>query len=473
MNSSVASDIACLLGAGVLFEKLRQTGIKRAKRVSVVEEYLKRTPTSKKLYDRSCSVFPGGYTRGPFQHNPYPTFMMRGQGCRIWDVDGNEYTDYINNYGPLILGHSHPKVLRAVQEQLENLWLGAPSEIEIRLAEKIKEVFPTAERLLFCPTGAEACMKAIRTYRALTGKDKIAMFDGAFHGASDSLFFSEGIPKDLLSKIILIPFNDAEGVEKLVKTHRDELATVIVEPTIGNMGHEPGKPEFYKAIREITEENDIPLVFDEMIDGFRIAPGGAQERFGVTADMSILGKVMGGGFPLAAFASSEETMRIWSVQKSSSLDVVKPLAPHPGTFNDFKISMAAGLSTLSEIHSTTYEHLEKIGTDLREGLQRTCSELKIKAQVTGVASIFHMHFTDEPIVNIDAARGANKLLYRCFELSMLNKGINLGKGHSSFCSAPMTGGDIERTLKAAEETLAWMKPLIKDVAPTLVGDLHL
>lgn len=397
--------------------------------------------------------------------------MKRGQGCRIWDVDGNEYIDYVNNYGPLIMGHNHPKVLEAVRQQVEDLWLGAPSEIEIRLAEKVQEFFPNAERILFCPTGAEACMKAVRTYRATTGKDKIAMFDGAFHGASDSLFFSQGIPKDLLSKINLMPFNDPESVERLVKANKNELAAVIVEPTIGNMGHQPAKREFYKALREMTEENDVPLIFDEIVDGFRIAPGGAQERFGVKADMVTLGKILGGGFPLAAFASSKETMNVWSIRKSSSLDIVGPLAPHPGTYNDFKVSMAAGLSTLNQLTPSVYKHLEKIGGDLRSGLEKACSDLGIKAQVTGIGSIFHLQFTDEPIVNADSSRRANKLLYRIFELSMLNKGINLGKSHSSFLSEPMTESEIKRTLKAAEETLAAMKPMIKDIAPALLTGL--
>jgi glutamate-1-semialdehyde 2,1-aminomutase len=442
-----------------------------AKGTSIVEAYLKRTPTSKKLYERGCHAFPGGYTRGPFQHNPYPTYMKRGQGCKIWDVDGNEYLDFVNNYGPLVLGHSHPKVMEAVRQQLEDLWIGAPTEVEIELAETAMKRFPSTERLLFCPTGAEACMKAVRTFRAVTGKDRIAMFDGAFHGASDSLFFSEGIPRDLTSKIVLMPFNDLEGVQKLVRANRDQLAVMMVEPTIGNMGHEPAKGDFYKALREITEENDIPLVFDEIVDGFRIAPGGAQERFGVKSDMSVLGKILGGGFPLAAFASSEEVMRIWSIQKSSSLDIVRPLAPHPGTHNDFKISMAAGLSTINQMTPTVYEHLEKIGEDLRKGLTKICSDLGIRAQVTGISSIFHLHFTDESIVNADSARRANKLLYRIFELSMLNEGINLGKSHSSFLSEPMTDSDIERMLNAAQETLATMKPMIKDIAPILVKDL--
>lgn len=277
-----------------------QQEVQILKSISITEEYEKRTPTSKKLFDRARDVFPGGYTRQPFQHNPYPTFMKRAQGCRIWDVDGNEYIDFVNNYGPLILGHRNPKVLEAVTEQLENLWLGANCEAEVKLAERVKKQVPCAERILFCPTGSEADMNAIRTYRAIRGKDKIAMWEGGYCGSSDSLYVSKGIPKDLLSKIIFLPYNNADGVEKIVKANKDELACVIVDPTLGDIGHVPAKREFYKALREITEETEVPLIFDEVVDGFRLAPGGAQERFGVKPDMCVLGKIIGGGFPLAA-----------------------------------------------------------------------------------------------------------------------------------------------------------------------------
>lgn len=436
--------------------------------MSTLEEYLKRTPTSKELYTRACRSLPGGYTRGPFQHNPYPTYIQRASGCRIWDVDGNEYVDYVNNFGPLILGHANPEVMEAVRHQLDNLWLGGPAEVEIRLAEKVTELVSCAEKVLFCPTGSEACMKAIRTYRAIRGKDKIAMFDGAYHGCSDSLLFSEGIPRDLLDKIILMPFNDIERFEQVIKASKDELAAVFVEPTIGEMGHEPAKPDFYRAMRDITEENDVPLIFDEIVDGFRIAPGGAQERFGVKADMVTLGKILGGGFPLAAFASSEETMNVWAVKKSTSLDVARARLAHPGTFNDFKISMAAGLSTIEQLTVGVYEHLETLTAELREGLKKICSDLGIKTQVTGIGSIFHLFFTDSPIVNMNSTRRANKLLYRYFELAMLNKGINLGKAHSSLCSVPMTHKEIGNTLDAAKETLSGMRPLIIDIAPGLI-----
>jgi len=359
--------------------------------------------------------------------------------------------------------------MEAVKHQLDTLWLGGPAEIEIRLAEKVTELVPCAEKVLFCPTGSEACMKAIRTYRA-RGKDKIAMFEGAYHGCSDSLLHSEGIPKDLLSKTIRIPWNDIERFEHEVKANKDELAAVFVEPTIGEMGHEPAKPDFYKALRDITQENDIPLIFDEIVDGFRIAPGGAQERFGVKADMATLGKILGGGFPLAAFASSEETMNAWAVKKSNSLDVARARLAHPGTFNDFKISMAAGLSTIDQLTAGVYEHLENVTAELREGLKKICSDLGIETQVTGIGSIFHLFFTDSPIVDMNSVRRANSLLYRYFELAMLNRGINLGKAHCSFCSTPMTRSEIRKTLDAAKETLIQMKPLVRDIAPNLIQE---
>ena len=437
---------------------------------SVIDEYVKRTSNSKALYDRACKVMPGGYTRGPFQHNPYPSFLKRAEGCKIWDVDGNQYIDYVNNYGPLILGHRHPKVMEAVRAQLEEIWLGGMTEAEVKLAEKVTELVPCAETTLFCPTGSEACMNAIRTYRAINGKDKIAMWDGGYHGSTDSVFSSKGIPTDTANKVVLLPYNDAAGVEKQIRKHRDELACVIVDPTLGEIGHEPAKPEFYRALREVTEDTDVPLIFDEVVDGFGLAPGGAQERFGVKADMSVLGKIIGGGFPLAAYTSSEETMKIWSIKKSNSLDIADAELSHPGTFNDHKISMAAGLATLNQLTPETYSHLEKVGTDIRNGLKRILNNLKIRAQVVGISSIFHLQFTDEPIVDARSGRGANKLLYRYFELSMLNKGINLGKRHSSFISTPIADAEVKQTLKAMEDTLSEMRPLVKATAPNLVAE---
>jgi len=438
--------------------------------MSIVEDYVRRTPTSGKLHERGRKVFPGGYTRSTILVDyPYPTYIQRALGCRVWDVDGNEYIDYINNYGPLLLGHNNPAVVEAVKQQLETIWSGAVTETEVKLAEKVKELYPCAERMLFCPTGSEACMKAVRTYRAISGKEKIAMFKGAYHGSSDSLSFQEGTPTDFLSKVVLLPYDEIEGVERLIELYKDELAAVLLEPTMGRMGHKPAHPDFYKALREITRKKGIPLVIDEIVDGFRLAPGGAQQRFGIQADMTMLGKVLGGGFPLAAFASSEEVMSIWGIQESTSLDIVGPRIANTGTFNDTKISIAAGLATIEQLTPDLYKHLEKIGDEMRGGMKKIFSGLRIKAQVTGISSMFSIFFTGKPIVNSDSMVHVNKLVYRCFAMSLLNKGVIIGKGgNPSFCSAAMTEEDIKQTLKAAEETLSEMLPLIKEIAPTLI-----
>jgi glutamate-1-semialdehyde 2,1-aminomutase len=403
-------------------------------------------------------------------HLPYPFFVDSASGCKMRDVDGNEYIDFVNNCGPLILGHRHPKVVEAAKRQIDAFWLGAPSEIEVKLAERIRERYPCAEQVLFCPTGSEACMKAVRTFRALTGKKKIAMIEGAFHGSSDSLFVSDGIPSSLSSLIVPMRFGDTESVEAVVKGSRDDLAAVIVEPTVGSMGHVPANDDFYKTLREVTEREGVPLIFDEIVTGFRLAPGGAQERFHIKADMVVLGKVLGGGFPLAAFGAPEKVMDVWAPRESTSLDMTKPRLRHPGTYNDHKVAIAAGIATIDELTPSAYEKLDSRGDSIRRGLSDICRELKIATQVTGISSIFHVHFSAKPIVDAQSARTANQLLYRYFELGMLNKGINLGKVHCSFCSTPMGEEEIRQTLEAAREVLSGMIPMITELFPALLAN---
>jgi glutamate-1-semialdehyde 2,1-aminomutase len=437
--------------------------------MSAIEEYLKRTWTSRKIYEEACEVLPSGSTRAPFFMWPYPTYMKRAEGCRIWDVDGNEYIDYVCNMGPLILGHRHPKVLEVVKQQLESgFWLGGPSELEVKLAEKISELYPSVEQLQFCPTGSEACMNAARVVRAYTGKEKIVATEGSYHGSSDSLYPIAGIPRELLAKVTRVPFNDIEALEKEVKELKGELAGVFIEPVLGGAGSLSPREGYLKAVREITEENDVPLVFDEVVTGFRLAPGGAAERFGVKPDIAIFGKILGGGFSGSALGGIREIMDVFAYPVTNSLRVVDPLVPHPGTFNDHKVSMAAGLATLDELKADVYEHLEKVGKRIRNGLKQLCFDLSIKAQVTGIASMFHIHFTDSEIIDVNSARRANSLLIRYYDINMANRGINLAKAHSSFCSTPLTDKDVDQTLNAMEDTLTIMKPVIREVAPNLI-----
>ncbi len=388
----------------------------------------------------------------------------------MWDVDKNEYIDYVCNLGPLILGHNHPKVLEAVKQQIESgFWMGAPSELEIRLAEEIIRRYPTIEKLRFCPTGSEACMNALRAVRAYTRRDKIIAAEGAHHGSSDSLYPTAGVPQDLTSKVKRVPFNNAEAVEEAVKELKHELAAVFIEPVLGaGTTGVAAKNEFLKRVREITTDHDIPLVLDEVFSGFRLSPGGAAERFGIKPEVATFGKILGGGFALGAFGGIEEIMSTFEYPTTNSLQVVNPPTRHPGTFNDQKISMAAGLATLRELTKDAYGHLEETGQTIRSGLVQLSLDAGLRTYVSGIGSIFHIHFTDEEVVDMDSATRANSLLIRYYDLNMANRGINLAKAHASMCSTPLTEKDIDKTLTAAKETLTAMKPLVHEIAPSLI-----
>jgi glutamate-1-semialdehyde 2,1-aminomutase len=257
-----------------------------------------------------------------------------------------------------------------------------------------------------------------------------------------------------------------DGVEKLIKLHEEELAMVFAEATLKDIVPRKG---FLEALREITEDCDVPLAFDEVVTGLRLAPGGVQERFGVTPDLVVLGKALGGGFPIGALAASNEIMSKFEYPKTLTLIPGKPSIRHPGTFNEHKIAMAAGLATLKELTPSAYENLEMIGQRIRDGLKKIFADLNITAQVTGIGSIFYLYFTDEKVVDDPTAKRANPTLIRHFDLGLLNKGINLAKAHCSYCSVPMTIDDANQTLRAMEETLTDMKQLIHEITPTLVG----
>jgi glutamate-1-semialdehyde 2,1-aminomutase len=435
-----------------------------------VERYTERTPTSQKLHERASSILPTGSTRSPLFMWPYPTYMTRAKGCRLWDADGNEYIDYVCNMGPLILGHNHPKVLAAVKRQLKTgFWTGGTSELETRLAEEITESYPIAEQVIFFPSGTEACMNAVRAVRAVTGKNKIIALEGSYHGTGDSLYSCTGIPEAFQAMVTRVPFNNLDRLERKVRALKDQLAAVFIEPILGRAGSLPPREGYLKGVREITKDHDVLLVFDEIVTGFRLARGGASELFGVEPDLAIFGKVIGGGFACAALAGIREAMDVFSYPPAKNgLEVINPRIPHPGTFNDHKIAMAAGLATLSELRPNVYEHLGSVGKRMRDGLQHLCQDVGIRAEITGIASIFHTHFTDTEIVDMDSAKLANPLLIRNYDLNMSNRGINLAKAHASFCSAPLSAADLNKTLKAAKDTLTTMRPLIKRVAPNLI-----
>jgi glutamate-1-semialdehyde 2,1-aminomutase len=447
-------------------------------RGSTTDQYSSRTGKSKELYNKAVRIFPGGFTRSPFVHGPYPTFFVRADGCRIWDVDGNEYIDYVNNLGPLLLGHNHPKVMGKVRECLEKgFTMGAMSSWEIELAEKVIDRYEGIEQLLFTDSGSAAVGKAIRACRHMTGRKYVAYKEGAYHGAYDSCWPLQpekyaGIPHELIDLLMPLPINNAEAAEKTIKENKEKLACVLNEPTVGTLGHEHDDEflEYNRRLRELTEQYDVPLIMDEIVTGFRLAAGGYGERYGVVGDFTLLNKILGHGMGgNGAFGSSKENMRYWAPDiQPNSLNPRSAVLQNPGTMNDWKLPMAAGLGMIGELGPSLYDHLDTMGDRLRSGLRRILTDLGIKAQVVGISSIFHLFFTEERIRNLDTVKRSNLFLTRVFELGCHSQGVNLAKNHCSFLSSPMTEREIDQTLEVMKNVLIEMKPIIGTTAPSLM-----
>lgn len=451
--------------------------------MKVVEEYLRQNPSSRVLYDRARGLLPGGSTRNVLYYPPFPLYMAAGKGSRIFDVDGNERIDFNFNNTTLILGHNHPRVLEAVREQLgRGTVLGAPSEVELKLAEELLGRLKEADLIRFTPSGTEANMQAIMLARCYTGKMRIAKFEGAYHGSWDTVDISvspplslagpdseprpvpqhDGIPRGVLENTIILPYNDPEASEALIKRHRDDLAAVIVEPVQRDI---PPKPGFLQSIRELTERLGILLIFDEVIS-FRLSPGGAQRLYGVVPDITTLGKIIGGGFPVGAYASTEDVMEPLNIPRSEFPELKPSRLGYSGTFNAHPIAMAAGLAVMRELTPPTYKMLEGLGDAMREGLRRILEEEGIAAHVDGVGSLFNITWTGEKVVDYRTASSGDRALERIFSLDLMNRGVYL-RAHPNVSTAT-TEKDIERALEAMRLSIKELRPIIQERAPNLI-----
>jgi glutamate-1-semialdehyde 2,1-aminomutase len=411
---------------------------------------------------------PGGVNSPVRLFQPYPFFTERAKGSRLFDVDGKEYVDYCLGYGPLILGHAHPKIVDAVRAQLENGSLfGTPTEQEVELAELICALVPSAEMVRLVSTGGEATMSAIRAARGYTGKKKIVKFEGCYHGAHDYVLVkagsgattfgmptSPGIPEETTRNTIVVPFNDAEKFEKSVKENKDDLAAVIVEPVIGNMGLVLPKTGFLETLRELTEDYGVVLIFDEIITGFRLALGGAQEYYGVTPDMTTLGKVLGGGFPIAAFAGKEEIMQM-----------IAPAGKvyQAGTYSGNPISVAAGLATLRLLREggkEFYAKMERKCEAIVAPLKKTVNDCTLKVQVNHFASMFQLFFTDTPVYDYATVKTSDTSKFMKYQAKLLEKGIFIppSQFESCFLSSEHSQQDIEQFVTVAAALLAQENP---------------
>lgn len=418
---------------------------------------------SEKLFEEAKKLMPGGVNSPVRAFQPYPFFTKRGQGSRIIDVDGNEYIDYCLGFGPLILGHAYPKIVEAVKAQLElGSLYGTPTEQEVDLAQLISKTVPSAEMIRLVSTGGEATMAALRAARGYTGKNKIIKFEGCYHGAHDYVLVkagsgattfgmpdSLGIPEETTRNTIVIPFNDVEKLEKTIKENKDALAAVIVEPVIGNIGVVLPKTGFLETLRELTESYGVVLIFDEVITGFRLALGGAQEYFDVTPDMTTLGKILGGGLPMAAYAGKEEIMKL--IAPSGKVY-------QAGTYSGNPLSVAAGLTVLRllrERGNDFYTSMERKCEAIVKPLRDAISEAGMKLQINHIASMFQLFFTDKPVFDYASTKASDNTKFMKFHASLLKKGVFLpaSQFETCFLSEAHSSEDLKRTVDCFQEAL--------------------
>lgn len=440
-----------------------------------------RCKKSAALYERQKLVMASGVSgNARLGTKPHPLYVKKCSGSRIIDVDGNQYVDFMMGSGAMILGYSHPKVTEAVKKQLP---LGTvnccvATETEIELAEKIRKHMPHMEKTRFVNSGTEAVMSAMRAARTYTGKDKIARVEGHFHGYSDEIAISggvssideagpeeapnripdfAGIPKSILDTIVVLPFNNTEAAVRLIEKNSTELAAVIMEPlSVFGSGTVMAESQFVKSIREVTDEKNILLILDEIVTGFRIGGlRGATKQFGIIPDLTTLGKICGGGFPIGVYGGKSEVME---EVLTSGGDKSKKRMSQSGTFSGNPITMTAGVATINELENgNVYRHIDRLGDRMREGLRRLSSDTGIDIQVLGLESIFHTQFASQPIRNKRDTLKADLAKLDAFNIGLMTKGIFIQPRHPAFICDAHTQEEIDKTLNSAQQVLHEMK----------------
>jgi len=422
---------------------------------------------SRWLFARAREVMPGGVNspvRAFKAVGGQPLFIERGSGSHIWDADGKEYVDYVCSWGPLILGHAHPKVVAAVSEAAaKGMSFGAPTRGEVELAEAICKAFPSIEMVRMVNSGTEAVMSAVRLARAFTGKEKVVKFEGCYHGHSDGLLVkagsgattlgipdSPGVPTAFAEQTISVPFNDIDSLATVFDTLGDGIACVVVEPVAGNMGVVPPKAGFLADLRELTHRRRVVLIFDEVITGFRVAYGGAQELFSVEPDLTCLGKIIGGGMPVGAYGG-----------RRGMMEMVAPCGPvyQAGTLSGNPVAMAAGVETLRILcEPGTYERLEEMGRKVEEGMIEAAREAGVPIRLNRVGSMMTAFFTAGEVSDYATAKASDTARYAEFFRGMLERGVYLAPSQfeAAFISLAHSKEDLEATREAAEEAFKGM-----------------
>ncbi len=401
-----------------------------------LDRYLELTPNSKAAWEEAKRYLPGGDSRNSIFWNPYPIFVEQASGAHVVDADGKDRLDFIGTMTTLILGHSPAPVMEAVRAQLEQgVVYNAPNRHQVRLARLLCERIPSYELVRFTNSGTEATLNTIRVARAFTGRSLIAKAEGGYHGSHDTVSVSvrvdpskagerlhpdalpatEGLADGVLDSVVVIPFNETRPAREILEQHKDDLAAVIVEPMLGSVGMLPATQEFLEMLREFATDNGVVLIFDEVIS-FRIAPGGSQEYYGITPDMTSLGKIIGGGFAVGAFGGRQDIMGLYDPTSG-------PRVAHAGTFNANPATMLAGAVTLEQLTPEVYRRIAEVTEYLRHGLREVGQELEVPVQVTGLGSLFGIHFLDDHLVGYrDIAKADGALRHDVF-LGLLNEGI--------------------------------------------------
>jgi glutamate-1-semialdehyde 2,1-aminomutase len=433
-----------------------------------LNEYLAKTSRSRALHEEAVAVMPGGNSRTTTFFDPYPFYLERGQGAHLWDADGVDRLDFNGNYTSLILGHAVPEVVKAAQDAAaRGMSFPGPTEHEIRLAEMLTRRLPSVEQVRFTNSGTEATMNAVRLARAFTGRSKLAKFEGAFHGTHDWVMvsvtpdpsgaggrkrpkpvaWSAGIPPAVLKHTVVLPWNDPEACEAILVKEAAGVAALIVDPYLCNAGLIPPAPGFLERLREITAQHGIVLIFDEVIS-FRVAPGGAQERLGIRPDLTTLGKIIGGGLAVGAFGGRADIMSAYDPRKGG------PRISQGGTFNANPVTMASGIATLNALTPEAYARLDALGERLRGGVSRLLQATRRKGQVTGVGSLFWLHWTTAALSDYRSTRAKDADTSLRVFVGLLNEGILLTQRGLGACSLAMGDEDVDRFVNALARVLA-------------------
>jgi glutamate-1-semialdehyde 2,1-aminomutase len=419
---------------------------------------------SRRLFSKAVKVIPGGVNspvRAFKAVGANPIFIERAKGSKIYDVDGNSYIDYVLSWGPLILGHAYPTVVKALQSAIENgTSYGAPTALEVDLAERIRKLYPSIEKIRMVNSGTEAAMSAIRLARGFTGKERIIKFEGCYHGHADCLLVkagsgattfgvpdSPGVPESCAGNTITLPFNNPELFEETVRKEWRSIACVILEPVAGNIGCVLPRPGFLETVRKVTEEFDILLIFDEVMTGFRVSPGGAQEFYGIRPDITCLGKVIGGGLPVGAYGGKAEIM-----------SSVAPEGPvyQAGTLSGNPLAMTAGIETIRVIvRKGIFKKILEKASLLEEGLKDASGRAGVKTKFYRAGTMFCTYFTDGEVFDYATAKASDTERFSRFFIGMLKRGVNIAPSQfeAGFISLAHTERDIQDTVRAAYEAI--------------------